>query len=379
MQALIEKSMNWLSESVFPLWLDKGFDSTSGVFIESLNSNFQPTTASRRAMVQARQIYSCTEALKMKILSPDVVIPLIEKATSNLIRVYSLPSGAFLHTIDSQGNPDNLQSELYTQAFVLFGLARSYALLKNEFYKKRALELVNYLNSERKAANGGYTEIKNGQILFQSNPHMHLFEAVIEWARIDNEPVWKNLCENIFNLCEKHFIDSKTGFLAEHFDEEWKPLLQNNRFIFEPGHQYEWAWLFIQFEKTCATPVGALPEQLFKNGELYGIKKSEGLAFDEIWSDHQIKKASSKFWPQSERVKAALEIGLRSTDRKKYALVADEAMQALWVFLDNAPKGLWLESKLEDGSFTKQDAKASSLYHIINAMSEYAFKRSFLN
>ncbi len=381
MQTLSDKSISWLSESVFPLWLNKGFNSASGVFIESITSEFQPTTTSRRAMVQARQIYSITEALKMKILSSDIVIPIIEKATSNLLQSYSLSSGAFLHSIDSRGEPDNLQSELYTQAFVLFGLARSFELIKFDSYKKRALELVNYLNSERKAPHGGYTEIKNGQIVFQSNPHMHLFEAAIEWARVDNNPVWKSLCVDLFKLCKLHFIDHKTGLLAEHFDIEWKPLLENNRFIFEPGHQYEWAWLLIQFEKICGTEVGTLPEQLFRNGEHSGIKKPEGLVFDEIWSDHQIKKASSKFWPQSERVKAALALGLRSSnsERNKHIKASDEAMNALWIFLDNAPKGLWLESKFEDGSFSRQDAKASSLYHIINAMSEYALKRSLLD
>lgn len=370
MQTFIDKSHRWLSESVFPLWLSQGFDAASGVFIESLTSDFQPTKTPRRAMVQARQIYSCTEALKMKILSADVVEPIVEKATAHLIKAYSLPSGAFLHTIDAQGNPHNLQSELYTQAFVLFGLARSFELLKNDAYKKRALELVNYLNSERKATNGGYTEIKNGEIVYQSNPHMHLFEAVIEWARVDSHPIWKTLCQDIFNLCKTHFIDPQTGFLAEHFDVQWKPLLENNRFIFEPGHQYEWAWLFIQYEKICGTPVGNLPEKLFRNGEKSGIKKPEGLALDEIWSDQQVKKSSSKFWPQAERVKAALEL--------KNTAAADEAMQALWLFLDHAPQGLWLESKLEDGVFSKGDAKASSLYHIINAMSEYALKRHFL-
>lgn len=378
-QALIEKSTQWLIKDVFPLWIKKGIDPKNGSFIESLTSDYQPTDSPRRAMVQARQIYSFTEAVKMNILKSSAAEDIISNSTQCLMTAYSLPSGAFLHAIDSHGKPESLQSELYTQAFVLFGLARSFELLQKNEIKQRALKLVHYLKTERRGPHGGFTEIKNNEIQYQSNPHMHLFEAVIEWARIDSDPAWKELGVEIFQLCKNKFIDPETGFLAEYFSADWKPLRENNVFVFEPGHQYEWAWLFQQFEKNCATATGDMSVKLFSQAEKCGVHK--GFAVDELWSNHQIKKASSRFWPQSERVKAALEVGLMKSQTispQMCAHAADEALKALWIFMDTSPAGLWQDTRLESGEFTTQAAKASSLYHIINAMSEYVLKRSRL-
>ena len=99
----IQWARTWLSRDVFPLWTTKGIDITNGSFIESLTAEGQPTTAPRRAMVQARQIYAYSEGLKMKILNHEQVLPILEKNTAFLLEHYALPSGAFIYSIDSQG------------------------------------------------------------------------------------------------------------------------------------------------------------------------------------------------------------------------------------------------------------------------------------
>src|SRR3989338_7611427 len=54
----------WLSQYVFPLWMEKGVDSQNGGFIESIEHNGSPQDVPRRAMVQARQIYAFTEMVR---------------------------------------------------------------------------------------------------------------------------------------------------------------------------------------------------------------------------------------------------------------------------------------------------------------------------
>ena len=51
---------------------------------------------------------------------------------------------------------------------------------------------------------------------------------------------------------------------------------------------------------------------------------------------------------------------------------ADQAFDALFKFFKG---GLWEDQILENGEFKKQPVKASSLYHIVNALSEYINKR----
>ncbi len=356
--------VQWLKEKVFPLWIKNGIVPTSGAFIESISFEGEPLFSPQRALVQSRQIYSFCEAYRMDILSLDVVSSIVENAVGNLIKNYSLPSGAYIHAVNTAGDPQNTDLDLYTQAFVLFGLAQAYDILRHEKIKHEALKILKYLNSERRSLNGGYTEIKNGQIFYQSNPHMHLFEAAIIWIKIDSDPIWRHLANELSDLCLANFIDAKTGFLAEHFDSDWKPLLENNHFIFEPGHHYEWAWLFKQFTLVTGTELNPQAHRLFLLAEKFGLSADKSLVLDEVLSDGSIKKNSSRFWPQCERVKAAAV--LNQSD------IAEISMNSLFKNFLLSDVGLWRDTLLEPGKYGNHPAKASSLYHIINAISEYA-------
>lgn len=376
----IQKSYAWLANSVFPLWTRHGIDKSTGGFIESLTDEGHATLSPRRAMVQARQIYSYTQAAKMQIISKSEATQIVMQNVGFLLRNYSLPTGAFLHAVNTDESPESLQCELYTQAFVLFGLAQAYEISSQAHVQQRAKELLNYLNTQRQAPQGGFTEIKNHEILYQSNPHMHLFEAALAWAKIDPDPIWMNLAKDLFALCKNRFIDPELGVICEYFTEDWQVLRERGRFVFEPGHQYEWSWLILQFSKLLQNSMGAIPQKLFDTAEKYGLRRPEGLVVDELWSDFTVKKNSSRFWPQCERIKAALELGLvaSGSSQIRYAQAADEAMQALWTYLEAAPKGQWQDTQLELGQFVPQATKASSLYHIINAISDYIEKRPAL-
>lgn len=376
---LIRVSEAWLKDSVFPLWTANGVDPVNGGFVENLDANGTAIPGARRALVQARQIYAYTEALKMNILTRDQVVPIIQK-NMDFFACYSAESGAYIHAVGADGKPAQLQSELYTQAFMLFGLARAYECLKDPALKARALKLVNYLVRDRKNEAGGFTEIKNDVVVFQSNPHMHLFEAVTEWLRIDHEPVWKQLSHQIYHLCFDKFTNNSIGVVAEYFTKDWDVVTQDDTFVFEPGHQYEWAWLLVQYEDAVNIPHSKLAHHLFNLAETYGVDTSSQLAFDELHSDFSVKKRSSRFWPQCERIKAAVQLGLlaKPTEQAKYSLAADHALMALSTYFEMPVRGLWQDTK--DGeNFIAQPSKASSLYHIINALSEYKTKRPKLS
>ncbi|MNK08053.1 Cellobiose 2-epimerase [compost metagenome] len=372
----IEESRQWLTNYVFPLWREKGIDSTTGSFAESISFEGAAMYSSQRALVQARQIYSFTEASRMGLLDKTTVKPIVAKAIDFFISKYSLPSGAFVHAVNPQGEIQNKDTDLYTQAFALFALANAYEVLGDSKLVDRARQLVNYLNRDRKAKNGGYTEIKNDVVMFQSNPHMHLFESALAWMKVDSGSEWKELAQHLHDLCHSKFIDRTSGALCEHFAEGWTPLRENGNFIFEPGHHYEWAWLMLEFQELTGSDEKAVANSLFKLAEEYGVNNSH-MVIDEVWSDFTAKKRSSRFWPQSERIKAAVSLGLQSPAETQavYARAADEAMDALAKYFEVPTKGLWQDTLSETGHFVAQPAKASSLYHIINALSEYGLKR----
>lgn len=366
-QKNIELAQTWLTEHVFPIWFEKGFDHNTGCFIESFSSRAEPMyQADRRAMVQARQIYSLVEAVNLNLFGKEKAKGIIKKNISFLKQKYSLPSGAFTHSVNSDLKISNADVDLYTQAFILFGLAKAYEILREEDLKLTAKTLLNYLKKERALKNGGYTEIKGAQTLYQSNPHMHLFEAALAWMAVDHESCWKDLAEELKELCLSSFIDAKSQALAEHYSQPWTAIREEGQFIFEPGHHYEWAWLLLQYEQLTKTPVRTYAESLFLKAEEHGVNKN--FVVDEVLSNYQVKKASSRFWPQCERIKAASVLGKTKE--------ADQAFETLFKYFEVPTKGLWQDTLLADGSFQNQPAKASSLYHIINALSEYILKRS---
>ncbi|MBC7742150.1 MAG: AGE family epimerase/isomerase, partial [Bdellovibrionaceae bacterium] len=227
----------------------------------------------------------------------------------------------------------------------------------------QALKTLQYLYSERALKNGGFSEIKNSITLYQANPHMHLFEAALAWVKIDFDPCWRKLSDELYQLCIGKLIDPETGFIAEHLDEHWKPLRENGIFVFEPGHHYEWAWLIMQYQQITGVEVGQQPKKLFDLAERFGLNSEKKLAYDEILSNRSVKKMSSRFWPQCERIKAAMVLG--------HPEVASTAMNALFANYIVPNEGLWRDTLLESGQYESQPAKASSLYHIINAISEY--------
>lgn len=368
------KFKTWMLEHALPLWARAGLDdSDRGGFYESLNFSGEPEGLPRRALVQARQIFSFRTALELKAIDAAMATKAIHSGLQYLMQKYSLPSNAFSHSVTMEGKPVNAIPELYTQAFALFGMANAYAVQPHPATKARAKALLQYLNSERKLADGGFAELINDQIAYEANPHMHLFEAAIYWMEVDPDPEWRTLADSILELCLSRFIDPTTGFLAEHFDEKWQPLKVEGRFVFEPGHQYEWAWLMGRYEKITKRDLLSARTKLFDLSEQFGILASRKAVIDEAWSDGLPKLKTSRFWPQCERIKAAMQLARdpRITNSAKYTLAAYQSVETLMKFFDTPRMGLWYDTWTDSGEFKASSAKASSLYHIIGAYAEF--------
>ncbi|MFI5363038.1 MAG: AGE family epimerase/isomerase [Elusimicrobiota bacterium] len=375
----ISRSKDWLSKRVFPLWLERGIDHRGGAFVEALSLKGEAIDLPRRALVQARQIYSFRTAARLGFIPENAAREIVGRAAGHLVDRYSVPSGAFIHSVDVAGKPHSERLDLYTQAFGLFGLANAYALLHDEGLKKRASALAAYLSRERRAPDGGYTELENGAMVYRSNPHMHLFEAALAWKAVDPDPRWKTLADEVLELCLARFFDANSGSLCENFQEGWALSRTDGRFFFEPGHHYEWSWLMLLHEEATGRDLSAARAALFRTAEEFG-RGPQGDAMDEIWSDGAPKKKSSRFWPQCERIKAAVRMGARApkSEQARFARAADEAAAALFRFFEVPTPGLWRDTRLESGAFREEPAKGSSLYHIINALDEYAAFRPVL-
>lgn len=354
----------WLKNSVLPLWSAQGIDAGNGSFVEALSfADGSPLDLPRRTMVQARQIYSFRLASELGLIDQEKTRQIIANASKFFLKHCSAADGSFVHSVTPHGDVVNKTPELYTQAFALFGLANSFMVLGDAQFEERALALVKYLYAERALPQGGFTELGPKGVQYEANPLMHLFESAIAWLAISQNPVWRKLSDELVNLCIAKFIDPVSGGLSEHYDSTWAPIQEERGSVLEPGHHYEWSWLMSKYEKLTGVNLGEVRGKLFDLSEKHGVHAESKFVYDELWSDFSPKTASSRFWTQCERIKCAADRGAVGA--------AKEGMQTLLRYFETPVKGLWLDRWTEGNSFKGENAKASSLYHIIGAIAEY--------
>ena len=359
----------WLFDEALPRWVNHGVDWKNGGFYEELSLQGEGLDVPKRTRVQFRQIYSFKVAYDLGYADSKLLLKAIQHGVDFIFSYCALPTGAFIHSVDADGQPKQTVDDLYTQAFSLFGLASLYQCFKKPEFLERAKKLLLYLQSERRLPEGGYSEKRDKAIVFEANPHMHLFEACMAWMRLDQDPIWCRVANEILELCLSAWIQRSNGFLCEKFQSHWRPIsFPDMGHIFEPGHHFEWSWLMGQYQRfhPHQKDLDSVRQKLFDLGETYGICPQRGSVFDAVWSQGVPHLKSSRLWPQCERIKAALALGKKD--------LADQALKILFCYFKTPVQssfGLWRDTWLETGDFDSSSVKASSFYHIIGALSEY--------
>lgn len=351
---------DWLRTRALPIWATLGAGE-DGTFAESLTLNCRPVVTPRRARVQARQIFVYAQAGTFGWDGPWR--QLASAGVQRLFDAYIKPDGFARTLLSDDGSPLDDTATLYDQAFVLFALAAAKAAgvdLPN--LESRAAVLRDGLEAQA-LPNGAFMEA--GDQPYQSNPHMHLFEACLAWEAISADSKWALLTDRIATLAMDVFIDAKGGFLREFFGADWLPAAGEDGRLVEPGHQFEWAWLLARYGAARHNERAlSAARQLYKVGRL-GIGDRPMIAFDAMNDDLTVRSHRSRLWPQTEWLKASLILAEQSWDGERTSLLADAAaaQRAIWMYL--TPEGLWRDKWLAKGFFIDEPAPASSFYHII--------------
>jgi mannose-6-phosphate isomerase len=281
---------------------------------------------------------------------------------------YRRSDGLFRTLVADDGTTLDDRAFLYDQAFVLLALAESQTLLGRQPELLQTAQFLRVALYERmKRASAGFSSGVPDALPLQSNPHMHLFESALSWTRVDADPAWQALADEIVALALSRFIDPVTGALREHFDANWSPLAGTLGRIVEPGHQFEWAWLLLCWGRTVGAGASQAAARLVQIGETYGIRG--GVALNALLDDFSIHDAEARLWPQTERLKAAALMAATTGDARFWS-AAVQAAQGLRRYLETDSPGLWYDRLKADGQFVQQSAPASSFYHIVCAIDE---------
>jgi mannose/cellobiose epimerase-like protein (N-acyl-D-glucosamine 2-epimerase family) len=361
-----DQLVSWLLEAAYPLWSTRGIDMIHGGFHESLTLQGNPTDAARRARVQPRQIFAFSKAHRLG-WKGNAFEP-VSHGVSYFLTRYRRPDGLFRTLVAPDGAPLDHRAVLYDQAFALLSFSVAGQVLGPSFdMKGEADKLRSVVDREFHRAAAGFNSYVPPAMPLQSNPHMHLFEASLEWLRATGLPVWRSWADEIGELALKHFIDATTGALRESFDDTWTPMSGVSGRIVEPGHQFEWAWLLLNWNGPWRDDARKAAVRLIEVGETYGIRN--GLAVNALLDDFSIHDGAARLWVQTERLRAAAIAARVMGDEKYWKMTVDSAAGLMRYFEVKVP-GIWHDLISASGDPMEGPVPAGNLYHIVGAIEE---------
>ena len=360
----------WTISQALPLWSSAGVDPLRGTFVERLSTAGEPLfDVPRRTMVQARQIYVFAHAhlLGVSPAGRDLALGAAERLVADRHAVDGQPGWVF--SADRDGRVVDPRRDLYTHAFVLYGLAWAHRLSPSPRFVDAALTTIDFLDRAFAAPRGGYVSgLPAAAERLEQNPHMHLFEAMLAWWEATGEARFLARAGELHALMAARFFQPTTGILPEYFDATWNPCTGVTGRICEPGHHYEWSWLLRTYGRLIGRPDAPIATTLKAFADAHG-RDRDGLVVDQTLDDGGVHRASRRTWPHTEAIKAevaAHEAGDGTAPERAARIIG----RLLDVFLGRPVAGGWIDQVDADGRPLVDFMPASTLYHVFLAMAE---------
>jgi mannose/cellobiose epimerase-like protein (N-acyl-D-glucosamine 2-epimerase family) len=357
-----ERLQGWLLQEVFPRWARQGIDAQGG-FVETIERDGTALAQPRRMRVQPRQVFAFAAAPELGWRTD--VRPLLCAGLQYLIRHYQRADGLFRTLINADGGSMDERALLYDQSFALLGYAAAaVALNARAEMEARALNLRHLIEQRLQAADGTFFSDLDHRSQRETNPHMHLLEACLAWAEIGADSHWSRWVRSLVGFGLRRFIRADSGLLGESYTDAGMPSSGIAGRLIEPGHQFEWAWLLLRCDGIdAATRPAAL--RMIAGAERHGVQN--GFAVNALLDDLSVHDAGARFWPQTERLKAAL-LAAQVTSDPRYGLMACAAAESFFAYFNGDTPGLWFDLRTPDGRTRPSAASASTLYHVVGAV-----------
>jgi mannose-1-phosphate guanylyltransferase/mannose-6-phosphate isomerase len=360
----------WLFDDALPLWAEFGVDRQSGGFHEALNFDGTPSGKPKRTRTMARQVYAFAKAKQLGWDGPCA--PVIASGVAYLATTASAPRGGWVRAADGNGQVIDAVEDTYDFSCVLFALAHAHAS-GNPDALTLAQGGLDFLHAHlADHAHGGFHATSagtNGER--ESNAHMHLLEAFLAWHEVTGEAGYLRQAAQIVHLFKKHFYDAETWTVGEYFDSAWTRQPGERGQWVEPGHQFEWAALLVDYAKASGEREWlAYARKLYASACALGVNRTTGLCHAAITRDGRPLDTISRSWPQTEAVKAVIALnGINGID-----LSAEIEQRIAIIFerhLNTERRGLWMDRIDANGNEVAQGVPASIFYHLMSAFSRY--------
>lgn len=360
---------HWLFEETLPLWSTAGVDHEHGGFHEALSFKGEPVQRDKRMRTMARQIYAFGVAHEMGWTGPSM--DLIDHGIRFIVRHGRSVNGGWVRALRPDGAVADPVEDAYDHACVLLALAYAH---KAGHPQARGLgeETFEFIDRWLADPDGlSFRETTEGHGPRRSNPHMHLLEAFLAWHKATGDASYLARAEKIADLFVRHFFDADNWALLEFFKNDWSPADGEKGEWTEPGHHFEWASLLSAYASVSGRDeFHRYARKLYASAVANGLNRATGLAYDAVSRTGIPFLRTSRSWPQTEALKAAMALDRMGGPDMKPEIEARAARLFRW-HIEPAPQGLWVDCIDEKGRAISADVPASIFYHLVFALTEY--------
>lgn len=411
----------WLSASALPVWSSMGFDTESGLWRENLDVSGNTAASTIRARVQGRQNYVL--ALAAKNNWPGNWRAVFNLSDAGIRSAYIRSDGLLRTLVRVNGESADDTALLYDQTFMQLAMLARIGLSTKPTLRTQlqsaptphALQYHALSPPDAASADTGFAEASatfqsfpdapvlaakdydhlvmeafeerdfGGSGLFTeagshkhlANPVMHSLEvALVGYEAFVDEPVeqtkWKERASRIANFALKKMVSPDNGSIVERFDEAWRPMAIAGDHFIEPGHQFEWAWLFVKWSRISNyKQFLSVARRLYDVG-MKGRNPSNGAIIQHLNAELERVEGPARLWAQSEWVRASLILFEEAdkTERSFYKRQIKRSLAVLYRYLETETTGFWHDKMRDDGTFVDEPSPASSLYHIATAIEQ---------
>lgn len=356
------KTLLW---NTYDLWLERAWDDQKGGFVESLDLEGVPQTElDRRVRVQARQVFSFAEAIRLGWSGSDRAAELVGNGLDYLDQKCRHREGGWVHILNSNGEAVDHSRGLYDHAFIMMAGAAAWRSTGSPLAKRLAEEARDFVDTHLSDETlGGFADGLDMTAARRANPHMHLLEAFLEWHLVTGDKDWLDRATRIVHIFEERLFINRDDMLREHFTEHWTPEPGERGQVFEPGHQYEWASLLADHQERTGVDTASWRRRLIRKADQDGRDLKSGFAHNEVHRNGKVTNPSRRLWPQLEAFRARLwhpETAAPGAANMMLSRIAE-------TYFDSMPKGLWMDETDAAGAPKAQAVPASMIYHMVTA------------
>jgi mannose/cellobiose epimerase-like protein (N-acyl-D-glucosamine 2-epimerase family) len=372
LDGFIDAFLQRMRKTILPFWASEGFDSDAGLFGERTDLNGKLVRGvPHRAMVQARQIhvYCDAERTAENLGHGERAIQSVESLLSRFSDENDLQKGLAL-SVSVDGPITSFDRDTYTHAFVLFALASAIRLTRDTRLLRAIESLVKFVDEHLtdNDAGGFFNRYPSPEIFKRQNPTMHMLEAYLALHEALPNGQFLDRATAIVRLFRERLFQSDLGVIFEIYQASWSPERRTPDLYFEPGHQFEWAWLLNKYDVLSGSDHSYFCDRLWETA----CKNQSTFPFlcpDEVAIDPTLSKRTSRLWPHTEGIRAAVCQYERGNPDAEMVLER-QLRTLLTFFLDRPFAAGWTDRVDAEGHPISDMVPASTLYHLYTALKE---------